>query len=79
MDTQNIYPAIIEDFPLDKFTTELSQEEKQAFIKGFSKCFTSMISAINANDQILFPNQKAHHFEHISDLMISSLSTDTHL
>jgi|GEM_PF-6451370 len=76
MDT-DIHPVIIEDFPLEKLTRDMSLIEKEAFLKGFSKCFTSLISAINANEKILFPNQKAHHFEHISDLMISSISSSS--
>ncbi len=61
MDT-DIHPVIIEDFPLEKLTRDMSLIEKEAFLKGFSKCFTSLISAINANEKDPFPQSESSSF-----------------
>ena len=73
MDT-DILPMIIEDFPLEVFTSNMSDIERKAFYQGFSKCFVTMIKAIKCERGVyILPTNSDVLFGKVSEAMISEI------
>ncbi|MEO9474171.1 MAG: hypothetical protein ABJG41_01510 [Cyclobacteriaceae bacterium] len=70
-----LHPAIISDFPLEKMVEGMSDQEKKAFYKGFSKCYTTTIKAqARTSGVYILPKDRQPLLEHISTNMIDVLA-----
>jgi len=71
MAEQEILPWIIEDFNLDPYTNEMTQEQKRCFYKGFSKCYKlALIAGFKTEGVYLFPQETAIYFTKLQEYMI---------
>ncbi len=69
----NLHPIIVDDFPLEQFTESMNIQEKKAFYKGFSKCYTAFLGAIHENEKIFLPSEYPDMIFHFTDLMIEQV------
>lgn len=78
METKYYEPAaMIQDFPLEKFMTGMSEEQKQHFCKGFTKCYSTFISAIDRNNRLFLSSENVEMLEHFTGLMIEVIDNKT--
>lgn len=70
-------PPILDNFPLEKHVEGLSDAQKKAWYKGFSKAYTLLAKAVARENAVyILPKESADLFGKLSDKVIDILNEE---